>query len=172
MPILARLDKRKPHKLVRDFVTGRGTYHQDGKAFTEQGMIVLDAGGVRSKYLCPKCDFGATTSAPLIAHMATVHHASEELLAAVNVYVQNINRGLPADEGISWSDLELTRTPAQISYDEAEAADANKPAATPAAEAATSDAAARVFACANCPSTFKSQPALAAHSRRHRPRSG
>lgn len=157
---LARLDKRKPHKEVVNFTTGTRTYYQNGQAFAPSGVAVVDAAGVAARYLCPKCDF-ATVEAPLLyGHVDALHHGSDAFKKVLDTYIENIDRGLPADEGIDWRMQTVTRTPAQTAFDAREEKLGKKiVAAAPAGLA---------HACDKCPSTFKNQQGLAAHMRRHR----
>lgn len=154
-----QLDKSRPHLSVKDFVTNRVTIIQDGKSFNEQGFPILVAHGAGPKYLCPQCDFGCKTVEPLYEHAEKIHNASDTQTAALKVYVQNIDRGLPSDEGIEWATFKLTRTTAQKSFDERES-ETGRPAGVvkplPALDALT---------CEHCPDLppFKNKASLGSH---------
>lgn len=115
------LDKSKPYQVVKDFITQRSTFVQGGRKFSEQGFPILGVSDSAVKYLCPQCDFKSSAKSRLIEHAEAVHHASDVQLAVLKVYIQNIDRNLPADEGIDWAKMKLTRTSAQKVYDEKEA---------------------------------------------------
>lgn len=157
-------DPRKGHKRVKDFVTGRTTMYQGGRAYSEQGFPVIESAMSRSKYLCPKCDFGTGSGVTLIGHATKVHDASEKMLEVFSTYIKNIQRDLPSDEGIDWHNMSVKPTRAQMACDEMEARDGVK------ASGDAVDDAPIPFKCGSCPDVppFKNQQALAAHSRRHK----
>lgn len=116
-------DKSKPYRSVKDFSSNRTVFIQDGKKYTEQGFPLIESGAVGNKYLCPQCDFGTMSAERLYEHSEKIHQASDLQVAVLKTYIQNINRGLPSDEGIDWARMKVTRTSAQSAHDEREEAE-------------------------------------------------
>lgn len=165
---MLRFDKRKPHKQVKDFVTGHTTYIQNGQMFGEGGVILVGAPKA-AKYPCPKCDYTCDERGRMLVHALKIHSASDTLMEAFKTRIQNIDRDLPMDEGIDWLKVSLIKTTAQAALDEAELADnktkdekaeaAAAPVLTPRAEQA------KPHPCPSCEFVGRNQQALAAHKR-------
>lgn len=164
----ARFDRRKPHKQVKDFVTGHTTIYQNGTAYNEHGLVLVGA-PVPAKYPCPKCDYTCDERSRLLIHAMKVHQASEALMEAFKTRISNIDHDLPMDEGIDWHKVSISKTQAQVAIDEAAKSDAKdaqanaeeaaKPALTPR------EAQAQPHKCPSCEFEGRNQQALAAHKR-------
>jgi hypothetical protein len=133
------LDKSKPFRVHVNHRTGLHVWEQDGKRFTEKGLLITEDQPDVHKFNCPKCDFGCENKNTLISHLMDVHHALEKTIEKEKKKMDTI-------------EPEATTTNTK-----------------PTAEEALQDLVHNgMHKCPLCPSKFNSQQALAGHMKRHK----